>query len=257
MNARHKGVAKLWLLNLFGNAALLACVYFWLTLPDAHGWQVAGSALLALVVIFCGLWLRTGSLAYFRVGDFRDNGLAWPAFRHALRHLIALLLWAIPLAILEWLLYSCLKYAPQFGVWWWQKVPLLRFGSPRAVFHAAEWLIWIVMVSLAAIWLPTASTVAAVGLNAARIGRSLRLLKLGSYWLWFCVLVFVGGFLTYKLVWWIPEVSTLSGQAWSAGARLAIAWVLVVSAWIALLLVIGDRLSKIDPITIESAKTEP
>jgi hypothetical protein len=253
MNARHKGVAKLWLLNLFGNAALLACVYFWLVLPDAHGWQVGASALLALVVIFFGLWLRTGSFAYFRIGEFRDNGLAWPAFRHALRHLIALLFWAIPLAVLEWLLYSCLKYAPQFGVWWWQKVPLLRFGSPRAVFHAAEWLIWIVMALLVALWLPAASTVAAAGFSAG-MARSLRLLKMGSYWLWLCVLAFVGGFLTYKLVWWIPEVSTLAGQAWSAGMRLGIAWILVVSAWIALLLVIGDRLSKIDPVTIESTK---
>ena len=45
MNARHRGVAKMWLLNLFGNAALLAALYLWLTLPDAHGWQVAASAL--------------------------------------------------------------------------------------------------------------------------------------------------------------------------------------------------------------------
>ena len=44
MTAKHSGVAKLWLLNLVGNAALLNTVYYWLLLPDAHGWQVAGSA---------------------------------------------------------------------------------------------------------------------------------------------------------------------------------------------------------------------
>ncbi len=44
MTAKHSGVAKLWLLNLVGNAALLNTVYCWLLLPDAHGWQVAGSA---------------------------------------------------------------------------------------------------------------------------------------------------------------------------------------------------------------------
>src|ERR1700742_4264118 len=43
MNAKHQGAAKLWLLNLAANAVLLAAVYWWLTLPDAHGWQVGGS----------------------------------------------------------------------------------------------------------------------------------------------------------------------------------------------------------------------
>lgn len=248
MNPRHKGVAKLWLLNLFGNALLLGGVYAVLVMPDAHGWQVAASAVLALIIVFCGLWMRTGSFAYFRVGEFRDTGGVWLAFRHALRHIIALLIWVIPFAILEWLLYSCLKYAPQFGVWWWQKVPALRFGSPRAVFHTAEWLIWILMGLLAAVWLPAAATVAAAGLKATHIRRSWRLLKLGSYWLWLAAAVFVGGFISCKLVWWIPEVNSLAGQAWSAGLRFAVAWVLLVSAYIAVLLVIGDRLTKLDPL---------
>ena len=104
MTAKHSGVAKLWLLNLVGNAALLAAVYFWLLMPDAHGWQVAGSALIAVVVIFCGLWLRTGTFAYFRVAEFRDNATVWRAFRHALRHMIALAVWAASFAVLVWLL---------------------------------------------------------------------------------------------------------------------------------------------------------
>ena len=49
--------------------------YFWLLLPDAHGWQVAASGLLALVVIFFGVWLRAGSFAYFRVARIsRERG---------------------------------------------------------------------------------------------------------------------------------------------------------------------------------------
>jgi len=247
MTPRHKGVAKLWLLNLFGNAALVAAVYFWLLLPDAHGWQVAGSALLALAVIFCGLWLRTGSFAFFRVAEFRNNATVWQAFRHALRHIIALAIWAIPFAALEWLLYRCLRYAPQFGVWFWQKAPVLRFGSPRELFHVTQWLIWIVMALLAAIWLPVATTVAAAGLRPKPMGRSFRLLKSIQYWLWFCALGFVAVYLPYKLIWWIPDVSSLSGQAWSAGLRFALAYLLLISAWIALLLVIGDRLTRLDP----------
>jgi hypothetical protein len=257
MNARHKGVAKLWLLNVFGNAALLAGVYCFLVLPDAHRAQVAASALLAILVIFCGLWLRAGSFAYFRVGEFRDAGCVWRAFRHALRHIIALLIWMIPVAVLEWLLARCLVYAPQFGVWFWQKVPALRFGSPRAIFHVAEWLIWIAMAVLAVVWLPVASTVAAAGLRWGPMWRSWRLLKRASYWLWCCVVGFAGGFLSYKLVWWIPAADSLTGQAWSAGLRFAVAYLLLISAWVALLLVIGDRLSHIDPIIEAATESHP
>src|SRR5271157_6470203 len=38
--ANRAGVARLWLLNLVANAAALTAWYFWLLIPDAHGWQV-------------------------------------------------------------------------------------------------------------------------------------------------------------------------------------------------------------------------
>lgn len=250
MTARHKGVAKLWLLNLFGNAALLASVYVWLRMPDAHGGQVAASALLAVAVICCGVWLRAGTFAYFRVAEFRDYATVWRAFRCAMRHIVALAIWAILLAILEWGLFSRLRYTPQFGVWFWQKVTALRFGTPRLVFQVAQWVIWIVMALLLAIWLPVASTVAAAGFKSTAMVRSWRLLKRLSYWLWFCGLAFAGAYLPYKLVWWIPDLDTLRQQAWSAGLRFALAYVLLVSAWVALLLVIGDRLAILDPLPI-------
>ncbi len=251
MTARHKGVAKLWLLNLFGGAMLIAAIYFWLLLPDAHGAQVAGSALLAVVIVFCGLWLRVGSFAYFRLSELREQGSVWRAFRHSLRHLIAFAVWTILLALLEWCLLSLLQHAPQFGVWFWQKVPALRFGSPRAIFHIAQWLIGFVMALLVAIWLPVASTVAATGFKPSAAVRSWRLLRNGSYWLWFCGLALAGVYLPYKLIQWIPDLTTLKQQAWSAGLRFALAYVLLISAWVALLLVIGDRLSKIDPLFTE------
>ncbi len=102
MNAKHAGMVKLWLLNAIGNAALLGAAFSWLLLPDARGWQVGASALAALLIIFCGLWLRASSFAYFRVAEFRDTASVWPAFRLGLGHIVALLLWAIPLAAAEW-----------------------------------------------------------------------------------------------------------------------------------------------------------
>ncbi len=249
MTAKHSGVAKLWLLNLIGNALLLAAVYFWLLLPDAHGWQVAASGVLAIIVVFFGLWLRTGTFAYFRVAEFRDHATVWRAFRHALRHMIALAIVAIPFAALEWWLLSLRKYAPQFGVWFWQKAPaFLRLGSPRQVFHAADWLLWLLIwLLIPAVWLPIAMTVAAAGLRLARMARSLRALKRIGYWLWFCGLMLIGGYVPYKLVWWILDLSDLRKQAWSMGLRFLVAYVILISAFVALLLVVGSRVEREDP----------
>jgi hypothetical protein len=257
MNPKHKGVALLWLLNLAGNAALIAAVYFWLLLPDAHGWQVGGSALLALLVIFFELWLRTGSFAYFRMGEFRDNEAIWHAFRRSLQHLVALAIWAVPFAAVEWYLYSLRVYAPQFGVWFWRKLPAaLRLGTPRQMYHAADWLLlFLIWILLPMLWLPVASTVAVVGLKPGHMLRSLRLAKRQMYWLWYGVVLAVGVYVPYKLAWWIPDLSDLRKQAWSMGARFALAYVLLISGWVALLLVIGTRVEKEDPDSIATAAT--
>lgn len=247
MNPKHRGTGEVWLLNLFGNATLMAAIYLLLVLPDAHGWQVAASGLLALFVIFCALWLRAGSFSYFRLAEYREHAAVWQAFRHSLRHLIALMLWAIPLAAIEWWLFGLRRYAPQFGVWFWQKFSALRFGNPRQMYRAADWALWIAMALLFAIWLPVASTVAAAGLKPSRMGRSLRVLRHAGYWGWLVVLIFLGVYLPGKFVWWIPDLSTLVRQAWSAGGRFFLAYVLLISAWVGLLLVVGVRAEKEDP----------
>ena len=252
MIAKHTGAAKMWLLNLLGNAALVAAVYFWLLLPDAHGWQVAMSGGLALVVLFCGLWLRAGSFAYFRVSGFRDAGAVWRAFRHSLRHLIALAIWAIPFAALEWYLWSLRRYTPQFGVWFWQKSPtFLHIGSPRQMYHAADWVLcFVIWLVLPILWLPITSTVSAAGLRPTRMLRSLRVLKRLRYWLWFLALLLIGAYLPYRLVWWIPDLSDLRKQAWSMGLRFFVAYLLLISAWVALLMVTGEHVEKEDPESV-------
>lgn len=239
MTAKHSGVAKLWLLNLFGNAALIAAFYFWLLLPDAHGWQVAGSGLLALIIICFGVWLRGGSFAYFRLAEFRDHDAVWPAFRQARHHLLALVIWVIPLAAVEWWLFTLRRFAPQFGVWWWQKVPALRFGSPRAVYHVADVVLLILMALLVALWIPATTTVATLGFKG-NVGRAFRVLRRSKYWLWFIALLIVGVYLPYRIVWWIPDLNTMSKQAWSAGVRFFLAYIVVITAWVSLLLVTGE-----------------
>src|SRR5271169_3059438 len=99
----HAGIVKLWLLNFLANAVVLAAAYFWLLIPDARGWQVAGSAFLAVIVIVLVLWLRAGTLAYFRVAEFRKNGTVWRAYRHAVRYVPALALWVLVFGLFTWM----------------------------------------------------------------------------------------------------------------------------------------------------------
>ena len=136
------GVVKLWLLNLVANAAVLATAYFWLLIPDARGWQVAGSAILAIIVVVLVLWLRAGTLAYFRVTEFRKDGAVWRAYRHGLRQVPALAIWVLVFLVLAWLLWSLDPYVPQFAVWFRQK--LGGGPSPRNIMADANWLLLVV-----------------------------------------------------------------------------------------------------------------
>ena len=239
--ANRGGVARLWLLNFVGNAAALAAWYFWLLVPDAHRWQVAGSLLAAVCVIGLVVWLRAGTFAYFRVADFRDNGSVWRAFRHSLRHAVPLALWAVVLAAVMWFLFWLRIYPPQFGVWLWQKLPeSLRFASPRHLTQYADWLLWFLILVAVAKWLPIASTIAAAGFGKQAM-RSWHVLKRPLYWVWFAVLVFFGVYIPYKLIWWIPKVSDLRKEAWSMGLRFFVAYVIVITFWIALVWMVGVR----------------
>jgi len=248
--ANRAGIAELWLLNFVANAAALAAWYFWLLIPDAHGWQVAGSVLLAICIIVLVVWLRAGTFAYFRLAEFRNNGAVWRAFRHSLRHIVALALWAIVLAAVLWFLFWLRTFPPQFGVWFWQKLPgSFRFASPRHLTQYADWLLWfLILVIVPAKWLPIATTIAVSGFGRQAM-RSWRVLKRAMHWVWFCVLIFVGVYIPYKLVWWIPTLDDLRKQAWSMGLRFFAAYLILITAWIALVWMVGVRTEKEEATT--------
>jgi len=259
MQTNRAGIIKLWLLNLVANAAALAAWYFWLLIPDAHGWQVAGSVLLAACIIFLVVWLRAGTLAYFRLSLFRTEGVR-AAFRRGLRHVVALALWFALYVLVEWGLFRLRVYAPQFGVWFRQKMPGLLRGamSPRTVMHGADWLLWFLFWAFVpAMWLPIAMTITAFGIARKRMVRSLRVLKRPLYWLWFCALMSIGAYVPYKLVWWIPELGDLRKQAWSAGLRFFMAYVIMVTAGITLVWMTGARTEREDTDTTEAGEQSP
>ena len=242
------GVLKLWLLNLFANAAVLAVWYYWLLIPDAHGWQVASSGILALVTVLFVLWLRAGTLSWFRVAGLRSQPSIGPAFRRGWRHVVPLAAWAAVYAVLACIIISAGNYTPQFAVWIRQKAN--AGPSPRNVMHGSDWLLFALLwVILPAIWIPIATTIAAVGFSGAHVRRSLRVLRQPLYWLLYCILMALAVWVPYKLVTWVPELSTLRGQAWSAGLRFAVAYISLISAGLGLMWMAGERTDREDPIT--------
>jgi hypothetical protein len=245
------GVIKLWLLNFVANAAVLAVWYFWLIIPDVHGWQVAGSALLALGVVVAVLWLRTGTLAWFRVGEFRSQGGIWSAYRHSWRHVWALAIWVLVFAALAWMLCGLSGYVPQFAVWFRQK--LGGGPPPRNITRDVNWLLLLIGgFVLPGLWVPMATTISAVGFKAEHIILSRRVWKRPLYWLWFCLLLGATVFLAYKLVWWIPDLQTLRQQAWSMTGRFLLAYIIAVTGFIAVVWMTALHTDREDPISIGS-----
>lgn len=254
LNANRTGVAKLWLLNIAGNAALMAAMYGWLVLPDSRGWQVGATAVLAILVALCGVWLRGGTFTYFRVTAFRQKPELWPVFRHAARHLIALAFWALLAAAIVWIFISSRTYSPQFGVWFRQKMPGVLRGmlSPRQVTHAADGFLWFLLwVVLPGLWLPVATTVAALGLSPASMLRSWRVLGRPLYWLGLCALLLVGVYVPYKLVWWVGFSGDLRREAWSMGLRFGAAYLIAVTGLMGIIWFAGSQTEREDESLIE------
>ncbi len=244
----RSGVLKLWLLNLVANAVALAAWYYWLLIPDAHGWQVAWSAVLAVLVIFLVVWLRAGTLAWFRVAEFRNQRTIGAAFRRGLRHIVPLAVWFALGVLVGWLLLSVGNYTPQFSVWIRQKVN--AGPAPRNVMHGTDWLLFVLLwIVLPALWLPVATTIAASGFSGTHIRRSFRVLRQPLYWISLCLLIALGAWVPYKLVAWVPDVTTLRRQVWSAGLRFAGAYIILITVFIGLVWMVGERTDREDPIS--------
>ena len=247
------GVVKLWLFNLVANASVLAIGYFWLLIPDAHGWQVAGSALIALMVVVSVLWLRAGTLAWFRVAEFRCRGGIWAAYRHSWRHVLALGIWALIFIGLAWMLWGLYGYVPQLAVWFRQK--LGGGPPPRNIMRGMNWLLLlIVLFVMPGLWLPMATTISAVGFRSEHIVQSRRVWRRAIYWLWFCLLLGASVYIPYRLVWWIPDLQTLRQQAWSMAGRFLLAYVIGVTGFIAVVWMTALHTDREDPISIEPGR---
>jgi hypothetical protein len=232
MNARNEVTmrfAAAWALQAVATLALLALGYWWLTWPDEKLWQVVASLLIAIVMAFFSLWMQcTVFGAFYSAPD----GLR---LRRSLRSLPAYALWKIVFGIIELALLAFYWNGERYAV----RLAQILHLSPRTVTSTLDWGTWgVIWVLVPAVLLPIGSRVARDGFTALRgaeLQNELGALRKLRYWLGLAVVLLTGVYLPYRLIHWVPNRATLTGELWSAAVRLSAAYLLAVTAlvWLA------------------------
>ncbi|MBZ5705890.1 MAG: hypothetical protein LAN63_11085 [Acidobacteriia bacterium] len=231
---------RLWLLQFLLNPVLLALGVWWLTIPEAHIWQLGLSVVLAFVVVVGMLWLQAGTLVYF-AGE-QTPGAAFGSVR---RKLVAFATWVLAMAVCLCLVESWSAKAYQYASYLRSVLPLAlrRHVSESQMDSSVNLLFW------ALFWIIVPGLLLPLGLQMAKRGfRGLgnggwrawaRTVASREYWPAVIVLALVGVSLPQEFIGWVPKMSSVSGQAASMVLRFLAAWLLAVTAWVVLTSVVG------------------
>jgi hypothetical protein len=237
---------RVWAIQSVGSLLLFALAYAWLWIREARWWQLAGSLLLALFIAYLAVFLQRTALRVFR----RDR-LGAPAPATAGAKSRTLLQW-LPGALLVFLLFvalvllagklhQALPNATQF-VGSWLTLHLRRPVDPyrltarvQSVEFTGAWFLFVV------VWLPLAAA-ALLGESglwraAARAWRRL------GYWLATLACVVVGYTAFWKLAEWVPKVKGVAVETASMAARLAVAYVIALGAWLVILALVEEAVA--------------
>ncbi len=231
---------RVWLLQFLLNPVLFALGALWLTIPEAHVWQLVLSAVLAVVVVIAALGLQSGTLVYFG-----EPEKSWAAFRAGWRTLIAFAVWAALLAGCLCLVSGWSEHAYQFASYMRSILPsgLRRHIGETQMDSMVLGLAWFVCwIAAPGIFLPMGRQMAKHGFGG--LGKHgwrawWRTVRSGWYWLSFVVLAALGIYVPQRLIAWVPKMSSMSGETTSMVLRLLVAWLLAVTAWVVLASVVG------------------
>lgn len=233
---------RLWLIQFLLNPAFAALFVIWLQIPEAQVWQLVLSVLFAAAIAVGILVLHGGTLNF----SFERRTIS-SAFKSALRHVIALAIWAAIFYLL-WQQIDHLEDAQdqlatylrsEFPAWLRRAISLQALQGFCAL--ALFILRWILLPGLL---LPFALQCAARGFRAftpepLKIwGRAL---KNPSYWMVMVCAAIVGVYLPGKLMEWKlnPSTATLRSEIASLIVRLLVAYVLALISWMALCSMLG------------------
>lgn len=229
---------RLWLLQLFGNAAIFLIFVWWLHTSEAHWWQLALQIIQVLFAAVAVLVLHGGTLDYFRnIYEDKTAGMR-PAFVNALKHLLALAVCAFVLHVFEHLIGKLDSYEQTLPGYLRSEFPAwLRrmISEPRldAIYADLVWVLrWIVAPGLL---LPFASSAANRGFRGLiAFGDWRRAISKRVYWITLVIASVIGVYCVNKLMGWRlnPETATLGGEQASLVIRFFFASLLGVFAWL-------------------------
>ncbi len=216
------------LIHFTVNAIVLALGYYWLGLAESRMGALVWSAFVALAALTLALWAYTASFVY------REELSAPVAWRASLRHLPAVIVAGIVIALVYWGLAKWNLYSakPAFRIASWLTLKLrkpVRPASVGLVFGAVLWAIrWVV---LPVVFLPIVSAVARWGWSGFGVAnrRPNRLYWIVTPMLLLCFLRF-----PLLLINWVPRVSGFGLQSVSFALRAALAYLLFGGAWLLL-----------------------
>ncbi|HEY6308981.1 MAG TPA: hypothetical protein VI488_21270 [Candidatus Angelobacter sp.] len=240
---------RLWLLQLFGNAAIFLAFVWWLRFSDAHWWNLLFSFLLIVVIVAATLWLHGGTLNYFQSAHQDKVAKLPPAFKTALKHLAAIFVWALVFFLVRYWIGRLETYGitlpgylrSEFPAWLRRMISESRLDSIYSgVLFLLRWLV------LPGLLLPFALFSADKGFRGliafAAWRRTLRKL---IYWLALVVAVILGVCCVEAIMGWKldPKTATLQAEKTSLAFRLLFAYILGIFSWLLACSVLGSTRS--------------
>jgi hypothetical protein len=222
--------ARVWVVLQFGLTLLLILVGIaWTRLPDKHGWQVALSLFVPLLLIVSALELEAGTMRKLADDDGRRVKLVWGA--------MTLLVWIAIGAAAWWLLDWCDDKIPEWAGYMNSKASAHMRAT---LFTYAHIIIWLGRVEWFLRWIAVPAKVIPFAAASAQWGlrvpfrRLMRLLWNWRWWLGVLLAATVGVWLPGRLFEALPS-GTVSAQVWHVGLKLAATYVLAIGSWVLLL----------------------
>jgi hypothetical protein len=219
------------MVHFIANAVLLGLGYYWLGLGEARASTLAWSAFVAVAIVCLACWAYASALIYF--GQTRH--CAVDSWLTALRNLFPLAIAAVAVAVIYYLLARWAAYSPgpasQLASWLTLK--LRKPVKPAAVLRYFNVVLWVVRwVIVPVLLLPMLSAIASHGWRGfSGVGA---LARKWLYWIEAPLLLLCTLALPLKLLGWVPQFSGFGVETLSFFLRAATAYLLFVTAWLAL-----------------------
>ncbi len=229
---------RLWGVQFLGNALILALFAGWLRLPEAHWWDLLLNALVIVLVVAGAMVLHGGTLNYFQSAHADRSALLTPEFKKALRHLLAIAVWAVVFFFLwfqadrlDGYQYSFPGYVrSEFPVW--LRRHITETGLTDVYLFVVTALRWVVLPGLLLPWALLAAEQGFRGMVQVR--EWVKIIRHVSYWVVLALaatvgVVAIGVLLEWKLN---PETATLLSEEISLVLRLLACYLIGLFCWL-------------------------